>query len=167
MNCRVHSNPLGCITVSIPIRNTRYLRSFGDLASANNPPKPLLTVESRQHTANESGGSFFGQNNSLVAVSADGFVIAKNTQGEIGDAAGVDFVRLSERILHLRIRHRFGPVDIANSRICESKPLAGWTMASKVVFYLAAISDCQGSCWLKETPIMNQHGPPPGRSDNK
>ena len=45
------SNPLGCITLSIPIRNTRYLQSFVDLASANNPPKPLLTLESRQHTA--------------------------------------------------------------------------------------------------------------------
>ena len=116
------------------------------MASANNPPKPLLTVESRQHTANESGCSFFGQNDSLVAVSAHGFVVTQDAQEEIGDAAGVDFVRLSERILHLRIRHRFGPADIANSRICESKPLAGWTMASNVVFYLAAISDSQGSC---------------------
>ena len=78
------------------------------MASANNPPKPLLTVESRQHTANESGGSFFGQNNSLVAISTDGFVVTQDAQEEIGNAAGIDFVGLSERVLHLRIRHSFG-----------------------------------------------------------
>ena len=73
------------------------------MASANNPPKPLLTVESRQHTANESGGSFFGQNDSLVAVSAHRFVVTQDAQEEIGNAAGIDFVGLSERILHFCI----------------------------------------------------------------
>ncbi|MDB4624958.1 hypothetical protein OAE21_02685 [Rubripirellula sp.] len=68
------------------------------MASANNPPKPLLTVESRQHTANENGGSFFGQNDRLIAVSADGFVVAQDAQEEIGNAASVDFVRHSDVI---------------------------------------------------------------------
>jgi hypothetical protein len=78
------------------------------LASANNPPKPLLTVESRQHTANESGGSFFRQNDSLVAISTDGFVVTQDAQEKIGNAAGIDFVGLSERVLHLYVGHGFG-----------------------------------------------------------
>ena len=105
---------------------TRYLRSFGDLASANNPPKPLLTAESRQHTADERGGSFFRQNDSLVAISTDGFVVTQDAQEEVGNAACVDFVRLSERVLHLRIRHRFGiwiSPSVVGQYLSEQQPL--------------------------------------------
>jgi len=84
VNCRVHSNPLGCNSLSIPIRETRYLRSFGDLASANNPPKPSLTKSVRQHTANEICGLFFGHNDILVAISTDGFVVAKDVREQLG-----------------------------------------------------------------------------------
>ena len=97
----------GCTDPSTQIGKQRFLRSFARLASANNPPKPLLTVESRQLTANENGGSFFGQNDSLVAVSTYSFVVAQDAQEEIGNAAGFDFVRLSECVLHFRIRHCF------------------------------------------------------------
>ena len=70
--CNAFETPLGRTTLSFQIKKTRYLQSFGDLASANNPPKPSLTVPVRQHTASESGDSFFGQSDSLVAISTDG-----------------------------------------------------------------------------------------------
>ncbi len=76
--------PLWCIALSIPIRNPRCLRSFGDLASTNHPPKPLLTVQFRQQTDNEKCGSFFGQNNSFVVFSVYSFVVAQDAQEEIG-----------------------------------------------------------------------------------
>ena len=88
-------------------RETTLFTVFCEIGFRNNPPKSLLTVESRQHTAIESGGSFFGQNDSLVAISTDGFVVTQDAQEEIGNAAGIDFVGLSERVLHLRIRHSF------------------------------------------------------------
>ncbi len=74
---------------------------------ANTPPKPLLTVLFRQPTANKKCGSFFGQNDSLVAVSANGFVVRQDSQEEVRNASRVDFVRVRECILHLCIRDGF------------------------------------------------------------
>ncbi len=53
--------------------DTRYVRSFARLASAN-----------------ENGGSFSGQDDSLVAVSADSFLVAQDNPEEVGNAAIFD-----------------------------------------------------------------------------
>jgi hypothetical protein len=104
---RTSSNPAGCTTLCVLTWETPFLWAFASLASANNPPKPLLTVLFRQPTANKTCGSFFGQNDSLVAVSANGFVVRQDSQEEVRNASRVDFVHVRECILHLCIRDGF------------------------------------------------------------
>ncbi len=62
-----------CTSLGFQIKETRYLRSIARLASAN-----------------ENGGSFSGQDDSLVAVSADSFLVAQDNPEEVGNAAIFD-----------------------------------------------------------------------------